>query len=348
MTNIRKQILVCLLLLGGLSSLRAQDIHYTMFDMAPINLNPAYTGAFAGTFRIGGIYRAQWPGLSISTGKFSGYQTPSAYLDIPFAPIVKNNPIRNWIGVGLSFTSDQVGLGDLSTLGGMLSLAYHISLTSSGNTRLSIGAKGGIVQHRIDATALQFESGIIQGGGTTNYVPVGDNTPADNAASYADFSGGLLFTHIADKLKMQIGFTANHFTRPKYQFLGNESRMPLGLIGSAIFDISLGEKFVLRPMAFYQRMANAQELNLQALFGVHLNETKDLTALFGLGYRVGDAALARIGVDYKGLRFGFAYDFNASKLSNNGRAQGFEVAVSYIAKLSKTVVVKDILFCPRF
>jgi type IX secretion system PorP/SprF family membrane protein len=346
MMNFRKQILFWLML-GWFGVAQAQDIHYSMFDMAPINLNPAYTGAFAGTFRIGGIYRAQWPGLGVSTGNFSGYQTPSAYLDIPFAPIVKNNPIRNWMGVGLSFTSDKVGLGDLSTLGGMLSLAYHMSLSASGNTRLSIGAKGGIVQQRIDASTLQFESGMIQGG-QGNYIPVGDNTPADNSASYGDFSAGLLFSHTASKFDMQVGFAANHLTQPKYQFLGNESKLPMGLIGNAIFNIRLGEKFLLRPMAFYQNMARAQELNLQALFGIHLNTTKDFTILFGGGYRVGDAAIGRIGLELKGLRFGFAYDFNASQLSNNGRAQGFEIGISYIAKLYKNVVVKEILFCPRF
>jgi type IX secretion system PorP/SprF family membrane protein len=346
MMNFRKQILLWLTL-SWFGVAQAQDIHYSMFDMAPINLNPAYTGAFAGTFRIGGIYRAQWPGLGTTTGNFSGYQTPSAYLDIPVAPFSKKSPIRSWMGIGLSFTSDQVGLGDLSTLGGMLSLAYHISLSNTGNTRLSLGVKGGIVQQRIDASQLQFESGIIQGGSGT-YVIVGDNTPADNSASYADFSAGALFTHMASKYDMQIGFSANHLSSPQYQFLGNEAKLPLGLIGSAIFNIQLGDKYVLRPMAFYQNMARAQELNLQALFGIHLNETKDFTLLFGGGYRVGDAAIGRVGLELKGLRFGFAYDFNASQLSNNGRAMGFEVGVSYIAKLYKNVVVKDILFCPRF
>jgi type IX secretion system PorP/SprF family membrane protein len=222
-----------------------------------------------------------------------------------------------------------------------------MSLSASGNTRLSIGAKGGIVQQRIDASTLQFESGMIQGG-QGNYIPVGDNTPADNSASYGDFSAGLLFSHTASKFDMQVGFAANHLTQPKYQFLGNESKLPMGLIGNAIFNIRLGEKFLLRPMAFYQNMARAQELNLQALFGIHLNTTKDFTILFGGGYRVGDAAIGRIGLELKGLRFGFAYDFNASQLSNNGRAQGFEIGISYIAKLYKNVVVKEILFCPRF
>lgn len=341
--NFRKQILFWIVL-GWFGVAQAQDIHYTMFDMAPLNLNPAYTGAFSGSFRIGGIYRAQWPGMGLNSGKFSGYQTPSAYIDVPFAPIVKNTPIRNWLGVGLGFTSDKVGLGDLSTIGGTLSLAYHISLNSTGKTRLSIGAQGGIVQQRIDASGLQFEGGMVGG----VYVPQTDNAPGQNSVSYFDLAAGAVLTHVAERFDMQLGFTGRHLTSPKYNFLGSDSKLPMGFIGSAIFNVHLGEKYLIRPMAFYQNMAKAQEFNLQALFGIHMNEAKDLTFLIGPGYRFGDALFARVGLDFKGLRVGFAYDFNVTQLSNNGRAQSFELAVSYIARLYKNVVVKDVLFCPRF
>lgn len=348
MMNFRKQI-VLWLMLGWIGVAQAQDIHYTMFDMAPLTLNPAQTGYYAGTFRVGGIYRGQWSGLStnngISTGNFSGYQTPSAYLDIPFT-FSKRNPIRSWAGVGVSFLMDKTGMAGLTSTNGMLSLAYHLGLGATGNTRISFGLKGGMMQHRITASKLQFETGIIQGGGTT-YVPTDENG-ISGSTSYMDFSAGLMVSHMASKWNMQIGFTANHLTRPKYQFLSTTSQLPMGFIGSAIFNVSLNDQFFIRPLAFYQYMANAQEANIQALLGIHLNEAKDLTFLVGPGYRVGDALVARIGLELKGLRAGFAYDFNASSLSNNGRAQGFEVGISYIAKLYRNPVVKEILFCPRF
>ena len=46
----------------------AQDIHWTMYDMSPLTLNPANTGAYEGTFRIGGIYRDQYNSISNATG----------------------------------------------------------------------------------------------------------------------------------------------------------------------------------------------------------------------------------------------------------------------------------------
>ena len=70
-------ILIVTLSLG--SSLAAQDIHNSLFNMSPLSLNPALTGAFEGTARIGGIYRAQDFGIS----EARGYYSPSFYIDAP-------------------------------------------------------------------------------------------------------------------------------------------------------------------------------------------------------------------------------------------------------------------------
>lgn len=56
-------------------TLCGQDIHFTMYNMSPMTLNPAMAGKFEGTFRIGGIYRDQW--ASVIANQF---RTPSAWL----------------------------------------------------------------------------------------------------------------------------------------------------------------------------------------------------------------------------------------------------------------------------
>ena len=77
----------------------AQDIHFTQFDMSPITLNPAMSGAFKGTFRIGGIYRDQWASVIENQ-----YRTPSFYIDVPaFRGFGK----KDWVGIGVSFLNDQ-------------------------------------------------------------------------------------------------------------------------------------------------------------------------------------------------------------------------------------------------
>jgi len=345
-------LLTCLL--GLVGSMSAQDVHFTMFDMAPLRLNPAQTGFYEGSFRVGGIYRTQWQSLNVNgfngslEGRFGGYQTPHAYIDLPFAfPKSGSTNIRHWAGIGLSFTSDKVS--ELSQTNAMLSFAYHLGLGRSGNTRISLGLSGGIANARLDASGLFFGDGINNGGGIDTYVPSADNS-TQGSASFADFSGGINFAHRTSRLGIQAGFAVNHFTQPKYNFLGEEARLPMAMLGSLRMDIALASRWTLRPLAFYHRISNAQELNAQVLFGYHFNDLKDVTLLFGGGYRIGDAALMRVGVEIKGFQFGFAYDLNANglSLSNTGRPMGFEFGISYIAKIFKQPVIKEILFCPRF
>lgn len=354
--------LLLFLCIGFLSFSQAQDIHYTMYDMAPIRVNAARTGFFEGTFRIGGIYRSQWRGLGPSGGvlgtKFSGYQTPHAYIDLPFRIPKKNakGPVKRWAGIGATFFSDEAGIN--STTNATLALAYHIGLNQRGNTRLSLGIQGGIVQNRIDPSDFRFEQGIRDAlGQSVDYVPTSDNSLDRNSVSYADFSGGILFAHRGTRgFNLEAGLALNHFTRPTYGFFSDKSiKMPMALLSSLQVDVPLSQRLLLRPMVFYHNANNAQEINLQTLLGVHFNQMKDITLYLGGGYRIEDAAFARIGLDLKGLLIGFAYDLNmrpaltpSSSTFSYNRPMGFEVALSYVAKIYKYVTVKEVLFCPRF
>ncbi len=362
------------LLVSVCSLVQAQDMHFTMFDMAPLELNPTYTGYYSGTFRVGGLYRSQWAGLFVSpdgfgsAGGFSGYQTPSAYIDVPFGIRKKGNSgdMKSWMGAGVTFYMDQVS--SLSTLSAQLSLAYHLGLGKKGNTIVSFGLQGGIMQFRAgSASDYIFEDGIIASGGSQNGTYQASSTSEtfqDANATAPDFTGGLMVSHRGRNIKFELGSSLNHFTTPTYNFLGTEARLPMTLISNFIMTAELGKRFQLKPLVFFHNQLtpsvgtqggfSSYELNAQMLLGIHFNDMKDITLYVGGGYRLFDAAIARVGIDIKGFKFGFAYDINlgdglsyqAFPRANRGMA--FELALSYTAKLYKVPVVDDVLFCPRF
>ena len=343
-------------LMGITGAASAQDIHFTMFDMAPINLNPVYTGYYSGTFRIGGIYRSQWQGLGMNVDnldpKFGGFKTPSAYADVALGIPPKNgSEMKSWLGAGLNFYNDKVGY--LSTMRAELSLAYHLGLGQRGRTRLSFGVKGGIYQNRSKDHDYTW-------GEELEGNPDLDNTSfrGEFNATAPDFSAGLMVAHRGTGWGIEVAGSANHFTRPTLD-LGTTSdyKLPMNVIGSVKTNFSLGNNFSVRPMMFMQLMTKIFELNAQAVFAYHFNSTKAINLLLGGGYRVGDAAFGRIGFELKGLIIGGAYDFNLSSLSlsgnnnyngTNARAMGFEFGLSYIAKIYKEIVIKEILYNPRF
>jgi type IX secretion system PorP/SprF family membrane protein len=365
---------ILLFCIGFCTSSQAQDIHYTMFDMAPIELNPVYTGYFAGTFRVGGIYRTQWAGMSVSTPpslsnsptSFTGFQTPSAYIDVPFGipPKDKNKAMKSWAGVGVSFYLDQVG--PVSNIAASLSLAYHLGLGPKGNTILSFGLQGGILQHRISGD-LTFEDQLVAGGGAPTTDPL--FAGQDVSKTMFDMSAGLMLSHRGRKFGLEAAVSVNHLTAPNYSLNtpeaneDGEATLPRTVIANLIGRIDLSNRLLLKPLVFFQTMLDntaqggfsAYDLNMQLLLGIHFNDLKDITLYFGGGYRASGDAIVRVGLDIKGLKFGFAYDINTQSqglsyktFTNNNTGMAFELALSYVAKIYKVPVIRDVIFCPRF
>ncbi len=50
---------------------QAQDVHFTMYHVAPTVLNPAAAGVFDGTFRAAANYKTQWGSISNPYKTFS-------------------------------------------------------------------------------------------------------------------------------------------------------------------------------------------------------------------------------------------------------------------------------------
>ena len=64
--------------------IKAQDIHFSMFDLDPLLFNPAYSGFFDATARFGAVYRNQW--ASVSTP----FQTVSATAEVALSRSRRN------------------------------------------------------------------------------------------------------------------------------------------------------------------------------------------------------------------------------------------------------------------
>lgn len=322
----------------------AQDIHFSQFNMSPLTLNPALTGAYEGTFRIGGIYRDQWSSII----KDAGYRTPSIYLD---APLVRGFGKNDWLGAGAVVLQDKSGRGLLTNTSALLSLAYHIGLGAKANSVLTIGANGGIVQKSFDQTKL-VDGNTLGGniGATTGLL---NETFANSNISYPDFGLGLLYNNtLTSKINFNIGGSVAHLLEPKESFTsGGSAKLPRRIAVHAGVNVDLTDKLTLSPSLIYQTQATASETNVQALLGYHLNPQKDITILGGVGYRLNqaDALYPTVGMNYKGFKVGLAYDVNLSGLNSVTQGNGaFEVGLSYIAKISKMPIVKPVLFCPRF
>jgi type IX secretion system PorP/SprF family membrane protein len=324
-------------------SIFAQEIHWTMYDMSPLTLNPANTGAYEGTFRVGGIYRDQYNSISNATG----YKTPSFYID---APIIKGFGKNDWVGLGFVVYNDQAGAGKLTTLGTLFSASYHLGLNKKGTTVLTLGAQGGMMQRSVDVknTGWIFEDELVINGGQESQESANrDILGAEKR--YLDFNGGLLLSSKLNKTTdMRIGIAVKHITQPKYNLANSRvERLPIRISAHGTFDIGLTDKWMLSPSFLFNNIEKMSEGVIKALLGYRFKP--DLTFRFGPGYRLGDAAAVIVGMDYKQFKVGLSYDLTVSELSSaNNNQGGFEIGVSYIARIFKQPVAKPVIFCPRF
>ena len=340
-------LIVCLNFIG---TLRGQDLHFSYYEMSPLTLNPALTGAFEGTFRVGGIYRDQW--ASVISNPF---RTPSFYVD---APIIRGFGKRDWIGVGAVVFSDEAGQAKLSNSALLASVAYHMSLDRKSKNILTLGVQGGVIQRRIDLADAKFEDELRTGGGfmSSDRSSINDNT------SYTDFSvGAMLKSKLNKKANLTLGLAFNHITTPNYSLIPSDKVRqenlpdsiavdnPLDISFHGLLNVDLSKKWMISPGVFYQNKSGANEIVLQTQMGYYLNEKKDTKLNFGLGYRFGDAGQVLLGMDYKNLKVGASYDVNISSLTEvSNTVGGFEIAIAYIAKIYKKPKVKPVIICPRF
>lgn len=333
-----KQFIIILVFVAALmtksDSLKAQDLHYTLFNDAYLTTNPALTGGFYGSFRIGGIFRDQW--YSILPNEFV---TPSFYLD---SPIMKGFNKGDWIGLGLSFSNDAVGEGNLQSSGIFGSVAYHYALDNKGVNVLTLGAQVGSVSRSIDASSLLFEDNILSGGFSMDLGNI-QNT------NYLDINIGAMFKSKLNKEStLTIGFAVNHIGNPEYNLHdGDTQSLPMLATFHAGIDQKTNDKFSISYGLYAQRISGATTAAGQAVLGYQLNKDKGITVHGGLGYRAGDAAQVILGANINSIRIRAAYDVNANGLSQVTNNQGaFELAFSYIGKIFKKPEVKPTVLCP--
>ncbi|MEZ4942604.1 MAG: PorP/SprF family type IX secretion system membrane protein [Saprospiraceae bacterium] len=348
--------LLSILFLG--SALWAQDIHFTQYYMSPMTLNPALTGKFEGTARIGGIYRSQWSSV-INNPKTRPYSTPSVWVD---APIIQGFRKRDWVGVGFMAYQDKVGTGGLTHSAGKLGAVYHLGLDKKGNSVLSIGGHYGGEQRKVDENALQFADGFNTDGTYTQGNSADFNRILGNA-KYTDIDLGIVFSSRLNKtMDFNIGFSMYHMFKPNYSLISTGSsgggtgtpqqgvsKIPRRATAHGQFNMELTDKWSLSPSFIFQTMEGNDEIMVQGLAGYLFNEEKDITLNMGLGYRLSDAINVLAGIKVKNLTVGLAYDINTSSLrtASNSRG-GFEIAANYIIKIYKPAVVKPKVLCPRF
>ena len=256
--------------------LSAQDEHFSQFYAIPMHMNPALTGAYAGTYRMNLVYRSQW-GSTFDTP----YKTIAAGGDTRISLKRNNNKSVDQIGIGLIFINDEVAEFQVSTNKLSAYSAYHIQLGGKNKAYLGAGLKIGVIQRNLNYGNLTFQDQFNQVDGFDQ--PTNEFLPPNNFGRM-DLSTGINYSMELPGSRIYLGLGYHHFTRPSFSFYNQLEPVPAGIDVSQSLDPKLTAHFSLdkklnyslelQPRVIYQQ----QGIHNQVDIGSNIEYTFDSRA----------------------------------------------------------------------
>jgi len=328
----RKVLLTLVVILTEVLIIKAQDPNFSQFFASPLTLNPALTGKFDGAVRVAGNYRNQWPTIE------NAYVTKTVSVDFG---LLKNKLISSDnMGVGLLGMTDVAGDGILVTNYAGASFSYHKGLDEDGFHQLGVGFQGAFVNKRLDITKVIFADQLTPLGFTGVTSEIFDSRQL--SLGYFDLNAGLLYSGTTNGYNnFYLGASMYHLNRPKESFQGGQYILNTRTTLQAGGRIPVGGYHYIHLAAVHSMQAKATNTIMGAAFSYNVN------VYLGSWYRLNDAVIPYVGLEFSGFRLGASYDANTSLLkpATNSRG-GLEISLIYIKQPSDPSLKR--LNCPKF
>ena len=346
-------ILLFALTLGFVA--KAQDIHYSQFYMAPLNLNPAMTGVMNCSQRLSANYRNQWA----SVLRDKAFQTSQVGYDTKI-PVGR----YDYIGIGGTLWNDKAGSLNLQT--NQLSLNFAYAKKMGGyrkkSSYLVMGTRIGVVTKGINFGEARW--GSQNNGGTFDQtVASGENLFVRDNYINADVSAGLLwYSVLDDNTNFFVGGAYDHINRANQSFTDPTAKNPKFSFQPSKFTIHAGGEvgmtdrisFLPGIVTFLQGPYLQVNGGTSVRFILGGSKRSTEAIQFGAWARIAnkepsgilmDALILSTRFDYSQFTLGFSYDLNTSSLKAASNSNGgFEFSLQY--KICGNE--RRSVYCPNF
>jgi type IX secretion system PorP/SprF family membrane protein len=331
MKNKLFKILFCITLLNS-NLIRSQDFHLSLYDAAPMFLNPALTGVVDSKFRVHAQYRNQWRSVA-----FKPYNTALISLDAPKG---------KW-GFGGQIINMRAGVGNYNVLQGLLSVSYAVPLDKNKYNNISFGLQAGGTQKQIEAGLYTFNNQYTSsnGGSFDNSIASGE-TFNTQAFFTPQLNAGFMYFNSKQQARLNpfFGYSAFNLTNPKETYYNTTNKLPIRHYVHAGLRINITELFYVIPKALIMLQKNATE-QMYSVDAGYFFKNEEFYLLGGYNYRYKDASVVYIGARKNNYIAKIAYDANTSSLKDASNYKGaFEISFTYLAKPAKS---KEVRHCPR-
>jgi type IX secretion system PorP/SprF family membrane protein len=312
--------ITCFLALG---SAQGQDVHFSQFFETPTMRNPGLTGIFTGDYKVTTNYRNQWGafGVPYKTALVSGE-----------TKILLRELAKDYLSFGLTAVFDKAGSLDFSGTSLYGAVNYNKLMDPGTKTYLSVGLSGAYLQRSFDVTKMRTASQYSAGMYNPN-APTGENADFGVVRHYDASAGVSVSGAITKRIHYYVGAASYHVSKPKQSFYSSDFiRLTTRWAVNAGVSASLGGGYVVNAHANYQYQEPYKEMILGGMVSkpfTMLQGSQRVLMSLGCYYRLSDAIIPMIKMDYSQYSLSMSYDINASGkrmyLSGFG---GYEMSLS--------------------
>jgi len=309
----------------ALTTVKAQDPHYSQFYAAPLYLNPGFAGTADGP-RVILNHRNQWPGIN------------KAYRNTAFS-YDQYMPNLNG-GIGIMVANDNQANGVFKAT--RITAVYSYNLKVNRKIMIKPAISTSFSSNSVNTNNLIWG---YDAQGTPIYT-TNDPSAGNLNASYLDFgTGAILFSD-----NFFGGFSIDHLVEPNQSFDGGNSPLPRKYTIHAGGFIPVGKRQYnasISPNILYQQQGSNSQLNI----GMYYNRGPIVA---GSWYRSsfvnGDSFIGLIGFKYDIYKFGYSYDIITSELrasASGAHEFSFSIQLQQPASKAKGKNYKRVN-CPSF
>ncbi|MEI8278657.1 MAG: PorP/SprF family type IX secretion system membrane protein [Bacteroidota bacterium] len=340
-------VMLCgLLMISKSTAVQAQDIHFSQFYETSILRNPALTGVFQGDYKVGAFYRSQWSSIA------NPYQTAMVTAEMRFGV---GKSVTDFLSFGLLSYYDRAGSLNMQTLALYPSVNYSKALNAEHHRYLSVGFTGGYLQRSYDPGAATFNN-QYQSGQYDPSNPSGENLPNPKISNY-DLGAGISYSSTTgneEHITYYVGASGYHFTEPKQSFYNNNLiKLQMKWNGNAGMTMKMSENSGLQLHANYMVQGTYQEIMLGGLLSwnkrTSINDEGRFAVYGGIFYRVNDALIPTVKIEFGNYAISGSYDVNVSSLSAASSMRGgYEMSFFITGLFHAYEGTSKQTICPKF
>lgn len=339
-----KKITTLLLVVVSLSIGHTQELEFNQWQFAPALMNPALTGAYSGSFRVGAIIKDSWS----SSIDSRSYKAMEGYVD---APIIRGFRKSDWIGVGIGFDMSQAGTLKLSEQYQRASVAYHFGFGKKYKSSFTIGGQFVNKTRKADFTNIVTPNSLEDPSATgmdPDLEQFSGMQANEAEANNSTWTAGIGYkAQLNKRNSWGFGLSLSQFLESDQSFGNGIEDLAARYIGYVNFKSITGKRTTFEPQALFSKQQGSSRLYLQGIFGYALKNKYVLK--YGAGLNVLGAMNVPLyaGVEKGNFKMGLAYSVSLAEVEATRTYGGFELAASYIHILAKKPEPKPVLVCPR-